>query len=141
MFVGTAGSGADTITLTANVTLSADPPDVTSEIIVQGAGFTLKGDPDNNGPRPGGHWDHGAPYLFLVASGGNLTVNNLTLKDGLALNGGGIKNEGRLTVTNRTFIDNWSSDNGGAIYNTHSGTAFVSNSAFSGNQALRGGVI
>ena len=136
-----AGSGADTITLTENITLSAEPPDVTSEIIVQGAGYTVKGDPDNNGPRPGGRWDYGDPHLFLVASSGNLTVNNLTLRDGLALNGGGIKNGGRLTVTSSTFIDNWSSDNGGAIYNTHTGTATVSNSTFNGNQTLRGGAI
>ena len=39
-----AGDGADTITLTADITLDGELPRIISEITVDGAGFTISGD-------------------------------------------------------------------------------------------------
>ena len=64
----TAGSGADTITLSQNATLTADPPEIYSSITIQGAGYSISGD-DKYG-------------FFDVQTAGSLTLNNLTLTKG-----------------------------------------------------------
>ncbi|HVO24512.1 MAG TPA: choice-of-anchor Q domain-containing protein [Candidatus Margulisiibacteriota bacterium] len=75
--------------------------------------------------------------IFVVNSGVNFTVQNLTIANGNSAShkGGGIDNEGStLTVTNSTFSTNSAGLGGGGIYN-HSGTVTVTNSTFSGNSA------
>ena len=59
-----AGSGADTITLGVNITLTASLPEITSEIIIEGAGYDIDGNDQ---------------YQIFRIAGGNLTVNNITL--------------------------------------------------------------
>ena len=53
--------------------------------------------------------------------------------------GGGICNEGPLTVTNSTFISNSALNDGGGIYNYNDGTLTVTNSTFTSNSATNGG--
>ena len=85
-----AGSGADTIELTENVTLTALLPQITSEITLEGGGFTIDGD--------------GQYRIFNVGSGGDFTVNNAALINGLTTavpfqdGGAGIITYGKLTV-------------------------------------------
>jgi hypothetical protein len=61
--------------------------------------------------------------------------------------GGGLYNDGTLTITDTTFDSNVVSDTcagggeGGAIYNDTNGSLFVSGSTFSNNAASRGGAI
>ncbi len=73
--------------------------------------------------------------ILAVNSGATLTVNNLTLADGITGSGGAISNSGTLTVTNSTLSDNAASDTGpgggGGIYNL--GMLTVTGSTFSGN--------
>jgi hypothetical protein len=87
--------------------------------------------------------------VFSVGNGMRVTLNGLTIANaessGSAANhttaqGGGILNNGQLTVTNTTFSGN-SADagQGGGIYNN--GTLSVTNSTFSGNSASHGGGI
>jgi hypothetical protein len=84
------GSGADTIVLPPNstVTLSAIDnaqfganglPAITSQITIQGNGAVIQRDPSS-----------AAKFrLFAVLSGGNLTLQKVTLKNGMALGGDG----------------------------------------------------
>jgi hypothetical protein len=80
-------------------------PLITSPITIQGPGTIERGS--------------GAPAfrIFEVAPGGSLTVNGVTLKDGLAPgNGGAILNNGTLRVQNCSFEGNSTraGDNGAA---------------------------
>ena len=85
--------------------------------------------------------DSSAPAFRLIeiASGGNLTLNNLTLDGGHAKNNGGVFynkggavfNGGTLAVNGSTFSDNTADYYGGGLYNT--GSATVIDSTFSGN--------
>ena len=78
-----------------------------------------------------------------VANEGTLTVTNCTFSNnstGINGDGGGIDNAGTLTVTNSTFYDNSAGEDGGGIYNGV-GTLTVANSTFSDNSAGDGGGI
>jgi Ricin-type beta-trefoil lectin domain len=85
--------------------------------------------------------------LFDVASGGSLTLNGLTLSNGLADDGtnggGGILSHGPLTVTSTTFTGNSApaatGASGGAI--DSAGPLTVSLSTFTGNSGQEGGGI
>ena len=67
---------------------------------------------------------------------GVLTLNNLTIASGNAVQGGGILNYGTVVVTNSTLSGN-TATTGGGIYGGL--TAIISNSTFSGNTASAGG--
>ncbi len=73
-----------------------------------------------------------------IQNDGTLTVANSTFSGNSADHkGGGIFNDGALTVTNSTFSGNSTNDEGGAIFN--GGTLLVTNSTFSGNSAYNEG--
>jgi len=78
----------------------------------------------------------------IFNNGGNLTVNNCTFTDNKGdSRGGAIQNYGTLNVTDCTFTGNTASDalifGGGAIYSE--GTLNVTDSDFEGNTATYGG--
>jgi len=68
-----------------------------------------------------------------VDNEGTLTVTNCTFSNNDGLDGGAIYNDGMLTVTNSTFSNNQSTVEGGAILNN--GTVNVTSGTFSGNHA------
>ncbi len=79
--------------------------------------------------------------IFDVASTGSLTMNSVTIKNGLANSatqgGGGIFNHGTLTVTGSTFPGNTGGTNGGgAIINF--GPTTVTQATISGNSSPYG---
>jgi predicted outer membrane repeat protein len=78
----------------------------------------------------------GTVQVFLVNPGVTVTLNDLTIVNGLGAAGGGIfNNGGMLTVTNSTLSGNNSpGGDGGGILN-EGGTLTVTNSTFSGNSA------
>ena len=80
-----------------------------------------------------------AAQLFIVASGGILRLDALTLSGGFASDGGAIINQlgGILTVFNSTFSDNRAQQSGGAIRNL--GVATIVNSTFTSNAAAESG--
>ena len=121
-----AGSGADRITLTGDIVLSEALPVIASDITIDGAGYSISGD--------------GARRLFEVNWSGALTLENVTLKDGLADSGGAIYNTGVLTIRRSTLRDNVATFWGGALTNGH-GFLTVEDSSFTGNSALTGGAI
>ena len=83
---------------------------------------------------------HGDAYLGGgVNNQGTLTVQNCTFSRNSAYEGGGIYNSGGiLTVQNSTFSENTSADFGGGIYNS-GGTLTVQDSTLSDNAAATDG--
>ena len=133
-----AGEDADIISLSADITLDAALPPITSEITIEGGGHTISG--SNR-------------YRIFVVEGGNLTINHLILTAGKASNkgspvvdhdrnlimtvdnalGGAILNDGTLTISSSTFSNNSAGYRGGAILNN--GALTISSSTFSDNAA------
>lgn len=121
-----AGSGPDRVLLTSEVTLAEILPSVSSEITLEGNGFTIQ--------RSSG-WTF---RILDVKPGGNLTLNSAVIRGGSAHVGGGIRNNrGVLTVNKSTVTANTSRGDypwGGGIANT--GRATLVNSTVSGNSAV-----
>ncbi|HUI88698.1 MAG TPA: FG-GAP-like repeat-containing protein [Anaerolineales bacterium] len=108
-----------TITLAATLTLNQD---VTLDGSALASQVTISG---NN-----------AVQLFYVNPGVMASLKNLTIMNGNAMSGiggGGINNDGTLTVTGSTFSSNSANNHGGGINNN--GTLTVTGSTFSGNFA------
>ena len=140
----TAGSGDDTITLTADISLTAEPTAIASNITIEGENLSISG---NNTVR------------ILRINSGTVRINNLTLKNGRAATawsglypGGAILNiGGTLTVSKSHFIDNVAppdtnscantSDYGGAIAAFGSNRLTVLDSVFRGNRSTNASAI
>jgi len=86
----------------ATYTLTAPLPTITGDITVIGNGAQIV--------------MTGAGRVFDVASTGGLTLKNITVSGGNAVQGGAIYNAGDLTLEN-VVLDNNSATDGGAIYN------------------------
>ncbi len=104
----TDGSGADTITLQSDVTLTAENnntdgpnglPSITSQITIEGAGHTVQRSNASGTPNF---------RIFHVASSGDLTLNNTIVTGGSSGDnkGGAIYNNGTMTVSNSTTSGN-----------------------------------
>ena len=113
-------------------------PVITGKVTIQGSGATIARSSASGTPTF---------RIFDVASAGSLTLNSVTISNGLANNGqqggGGIFNHGTLTVTGSTFTGNSapssSGTSGGGIDN--SGTLNLSTSTFTSNTAQEGGAV
>ncbi len=75
--------------------------------------------------------------MDIHGSNTRVILSNLTISNGNMDDGGGIKNEGDLTLSGVILRDNSSSGAGGAVYNT--GQCHLVNSSLSVNQASSGG--
>ncbi len=115
-----AGSEHDTITLETDVSLAAALPQIASPITIEGQGHIIDGKQ--------GNWS-----VLTVISGGELSLNEVTITGGTAEFGGGIRNDGTLTLINSTVSGNTATNTGGGIYNN--GTVTLTNSTISGNSA------
>lgn len=116
-------------------------PFITSEIRIEGNGFTL-----NPSFMPFRHHKR----ILRVPVGGNLTVNNLNVENAMALTSGGaiLADGGALTITNSRFWGNsggfGGGIGGGAIHFTGAMTLTISGSTFDNNRtdgALGGGAV
>ena len=120
----TAGSGADTITLSADITLTEALPAITSEIKIEGGSYAISG--------------ADAHRIFDVDATGALTIINLAMTRGSADSGGAITSSGGLTITGSTLSANSASVDGGGIA-VNSGVVIITGSTFSTNSASRNG--
>ena len=77
--------------------------------------------------------------LFAVSSGSTVTISGLTISNGKAVSalGGGIFNQGNLTVQGCVLSGNYG-DYGGGIFSDTGGTLTLQDSTFSGNNAKGG---
>lgn len=139
-----AGSGLDTITLdgTKTYTFAASVegtanalPDVTTEIIIEGNGATIKRD------------DAAPAIRFLrVASGARFGLYQASLTNWqISTNvsgseGGALYSEGTTILRNIKAINNETALNGGFLY-VGDGTTLIEDSEFTNNRALNGGAI
>ena len=129
-------TGANTITFSVSgtITLASTLP-----IITDAAGLTMDGTGQtltisgNNAVR-----------VMQVGAGALLTLNNLTIANGIGTGqgGGGISNSGTATITNSTFSGNSAPGGfGGGILNNGIGsTLTIANSIFSGNSGTGSGI-
>ena len=84
----------------------------------------------------------GQSRIFEIAASTTVDISGLTLTGGSASEGGGIINNGTLTVTNCTISGNTAIFNGGGIFNFGGGTLTVTNCTIRGNTAnFSGGAI
>jgi CSLREA domain-containing protein len=115
-------------------TLNAVPV-INTQINVIGHGATLKRDPSL-----------GVLRYFRVMATGQLSLENLTLRDGFFPGneyGGAIRSDGQVTADNCNFVNNKMptfGTQGGAIYN-NGGTLQLTRSSFIGNTATNGGAV
>jgi large repetitive protein len=103
--------------------------DVTSDLSLNGSGAATT-------IIDGGAIDR----VFHISSGATVAINDVTITNGNTNPGGGIKNDGTLTLTQSTVRDNAGANAGGGIYN-FSATLTVIRSTISGNTAFNGGGI
>jgi len=123
-------AAANTITLGADGPLSI-PTNTILTGATSGSGVTLTNLVTVNGAS--------ASTVFTLSGSTVAILNNLTIEDGTSGgNGGGISNNGTLTVNQSTFNGNSAIDGGGI---DSSGTLTVSGSTFNGNSATIGGGI
>ncbi len=120
----------DIIEIQAGITIqltSILPTISANGVTINGNGATIKGGTNIR--------------IFTIASGGNVTINSLTMQNGncsgscpIGVNtGGGIYNAGTVTITNSTLSGNSATSFAGGIYNA--GTVTITNSTFSGNSS------
>ncbi|MDQ7036764.1 MAG: S8 family serine peptidase [Anaerolineae bacterium] len=111
-------------------------PSITSTVIVNGNNALITRDAGSPDFR-----------ILHVDSGGNLTIDAVTLTNGLAADslfgGGAILNNNILTVQNSTLNGNTSDTYGGAIYSDDASTLIIENTTFDTNTATNnaGGAI
>ncbi len=123
-----AGSGADTLNIIADLSLSSAaydaPPPVESDITIEGNGHTIARENTIE-----------TFNIFGVQHNGRLYLKNVTISGGTSYYGGGIScRTATLTVENSTITGN-AADEGGGIYVEESCSATVRNSTISGNTA------
>lgn len=148
-----AGTGRDTIVLTMDVAAAGMLPPVTSDIAIQGGGFTLTGAKRDrlfhviSGmldikrlTLTGGKRTDDAGGAIRVESSASLAVSNSVFRENEAQSGGAILNRGRLQVQHTAFVKNAADYDGGAIDNI-GGLIELEDSAFSNNSARSGGAI
>lgn len=147
--ISAANSANGTVTLTSGCTYTLTDsnnatdggvglPVITGNVTILGGGATIARSSASGTP---------AFRIFDVASSGSLTLNATTIGNGVAnngqLGGGGVFNNGTLTVTGSGFTSNsapaTTGTSGGAIDNN--GTLHVSTSTFTGNSAQEGGAV
>ena len=148
--ISTANSSNGTVTLTSGCTYTLTTvnnttdsggvglPVIRGKVTIRGSGATIARSTASGTP---------VFRIFDVASGGSLTLDSVTISNGLANNGtaggGGIMSHGTLTITGSTFTGNSapasSGTSGGGINN--SGTLNLSTSTFTGNTGQEGGAV
>ena len=127
-----AGNGHDIIYLIRDFVLTEKLQPITSDITIEGNGYTISG--ENR-------------FRIFDVDGGKLTVKNLTMTKGRASEGGGtirLQNNGRAVVSDSRFVSN-SANSGGAIFIdlgfSNNSWATVDKSSFVENRALQGGAL
>ena len=116
-------TGDDIILLTADTTLTAPLPSITSRIQLEGDGRSISGD---------------GKYQVFNVSGGELSIRDLTITRSLSSTvGGGIYvNSGSLSVSDSAITESTASDIGGGIYAIDSDVD-IADSEISGNSTVK----
>lgn len=111
--------------------------DIVDDVTITGNGV------DNTIIEAGTTISNGIDRVFHVTSGTTITIEDVAIRHGrINANGGGIYNQGTLTVNNSTVSGNTATGSwGGGIFNDSSRTLIINNSTFNDNTAsLSGGI-
>jgi len=121
------GTGDVTFRLDDNIVLTQSLPRITSDITVEGNGFTIDG---------------GVEHQIFDVKGGALHINNLIITRGKAYEGGAIKltDSAELVLQGSTISDS-SANYGGAISSEKSSIKVVESSFINNEAAEHGGAI
>ena len=127
---------ANAATLGGSQAITFDPS-VTGTITL-GSGLTISSNVTITGPGVSSLTvSGGGPSsnfsVFTVNSGATVTISGLTITNGNADNGGGVNNQGTLTVSNCTFTADSAASFGGGLYSTGNATVTVEDSTFRDN--------
>lgn len=127
-----ANNGADTITfqagLTGTITLTSGELLISDDVTITGPGARLLTVSGNNASR-----------VFFLDFGVTATINDLTVAGGNGTNGGGILNQGTLTLNRSAVSGNTASFGGGGILNHPVATLTLRESTISGNISTKDG--
>lgn len=119
--------------------------EITKKITIKGktgAGTDML---DANSYHPNGNAPTTLHRIFTIKSGGNLTLENITLKNGKAngsgtdQNGGAIYNEGTLTIQNSNIENNMAVNGGGIYINKYAGACVLDNTTITDCEATSAG--
>lgn len=152
-----AGSGIDTIILNTDVNLTTEfendifwgrtaTPPISTAVVLNGQGHVLERDSAFSCTiNFTSNLDEFR--LLRVSSTGNLSLNNMIVRGGCvdsngqtSADGGGIVNEGTLSIMNSVIDNNQSGGYGGGLTTENGTVEIIENSLFSNNTAqLRGG--
>ena len=119
--------------------------EITKKITIKGktgAGTDML---DANSYHPNGNAPTTLHRIFTIKSGGNLTLENITLKNGKAngsgtdQNGGAIYNEGTLTIQNSNIENNMAVNGGGIYINKYAGACVLDNTTITDCEAANAG--
>ncbi|HXF06713.1 MAG TPA: choice-of-anchor Q domain-containing protein, partial [Blastocatellia bacterium] len=118
-----------------NSTAQEDDLDVKSQITIRGNGATIKRNStqcDLDGVQEISEF-----RIFQVHGTGDLTLENVTVENGCAEGsiGGGIVNQGKLSVTDSTISGNQAYSDGGGIFNDANRQMTITRSKISNNLA------
>ena len=84
----------------------------------------------------------GLSNIFILDDQAELYAENIILTNGASADGGGIYNEGTLTLIESIVSGNSATGDGGAVYNAADAAMFAYNTTFDGNSAAgKGGAI
>ena len=123
-----AGSGADTLTLTIDITLTESLPAITAAMTIEGNNHSISGDDQ---------------YSILVADESRLVVNNLTLAQGVGgIFGGGIyARDSQVEIINSEIKDSSAAAGGGVYFSSSNGTHTldIAGSSLTGNSSAGDG--
>jgi hypothetical protein len=112
--------------LTGTIALTSGPLSITNSMIITGPGASQIAVSGSNSSR-----------VFDIASGVTAEIDDLTITQGMATQGGGIQNAGLLTLSQDVVLNNLATDTGtlggGGILNLAGATLTLTNSTLSGN--------
>jgi hypothetical protein len=127
-----ATSGQDIIQfgVTGTISLSKALPDLMSSVMIEGPGADMVTVQRSTG---------GNYRVFTVDKNAVVEISSLTIANGLSsTQGGGLSNDGTLTLDNIAFSGNSAVQGGGGIYNSPSGSLTVSDTTLSNNKTAEG---
>ena len=122
--------------------------EITKKITIKGkngAGTDMLDANSNHSSTPPGDAPATPHRIFTIKSGGNLTLENITLKNGKAngsgtdQNGGAIYNEGTLTIQNSNIENNMAVNGGGIYINKDAGACVLDNTTITDCEATSAG--
>ena len=119
--------------------------EITKKITIKGKNGAGTDMLDANSYHPDGNAPATPHRIFTIKSGGNLTLENLTLKNGKAngsgtdQNGGAIYNEGTLTIQNSNIENNMAVNGGGIYINKYAGACALNNTKITECEAASAG--